>query len=162
MLRFLLALLLVTSPLAGCAQHDSAALFAASLPAADGRRLALADLRGQPLIINFWARWCAPCRAEIPELAAIARAHGARGLKVIGIALEENSPAMQAFIRAQAMDYLLLFAPAEGLGLMRALGNPRGGLPFTLALDRQGRIVMHKLGQVTRGDLEKAAAAALR
>jgi len=161
MRRFLLLCLLAFPALCARAQ-DSAPLFDAALRDIDNRRVAIADFRGQPLIVNFWARWCAPCRVEIPELAALAKTHGPQGLKVIGIGLEDNTPTVKDFIRAYDMDYLLLFAPVEGLSLMRALGNPRAGLPFTLAIDRQGRIVMHKLGQASRADLEAAAAAALK
>ncbi|MBS3936665.1 MAG: TlpA family protein disulfide reductase [Sulfuritalea sp.] len=161
MTRFLLCLLMGLVALAARAQ-DSAPLFAASLRDIDNRRIAIADFRGQPLLVNFWARWCAPCRVEIPELSAIARTHGPKGLKVIGIGLEDNSPTVKDFVKAYEMDYLLLFAPAEGIALMRALGNERAGLPFTLAVDRNGRVVLHKLGPAARADLETAAAAALR
>lgn len=161
MTRFLLGLLLVVVAFAARAQ-GSAPLFAASLSDIDSRPVALADFRGQPLIVNFWARWCGPCRMEIPELIAVSQAYRDKGLKVIGIGLENNSENVKDFIKAYEMNYTLLFAPVEGISLMRALGNGRAGLPFTLAIDRGGRVVMHKLGQVTRADLDKAAAAVLK
>lgn len=161
MTRFLLGLLLVVVAFVARAQ-DSAPLFAASLSDIDSRPVALADFRGQPLIVNFWARWCGPCRDEIPELIAVSQANQAKGLKVIGIGLENNSDNVKDFVKAYEMSYILLFAPVEGISLMRALGNGRAGLPFTLAIDRGGRVVMHKLGQVTRADLDKAAAAVLK
>lgn len=161
MSRFLFCLFVGIAAFAARAQ-DSAPLFAASLRDIDNRPVALADLRGQPLIVNFWARWCGPCREEIPELISLSRANQAKGLKVIGISLEDNSPNVRDFIKAYEMDYSLLFAPVEGISLMRALGNGRAGLPFTLAIDRGGRVVMHRLGQVSRADLEKAASAALK
>ncbi|MDO8958781.1 MAG: TlpA disulfide reductase family protein [Rhodocyclaceae bacterium] len=160
-MRFLLGALLVCCSLFARAQN-SAPLFAASLPDQSNQTVALADFRGKPLIVNFWARWCAPCRDEIPELRSVARNHRAKGLTVIGIGLEANLPNVQDFIKAYEMDYLLLFAPVEGISLMQALGNGRSGLPFTLAIDRNGRVVMHKLGKVNRADLEQAAAAALK
>jgi len=161
MTRALVVLLLALFAMNAQAQ-GSAPLFDASLRDIDNRRVALADFRGQPLIVTFWARWCASCRAEIPELNAVLQSHGPQGLRVIGIGLEDNSPTVKDFIKAYEMEYLLLFAPVEGLSLMRALGNGRAGLPFTLAVDRRGRVVMRKLGQATRADLEKAAAAALK
>jgi peroxiredoxin len=142
--------------------QDSAPLFAASLADQHNQMVALADFRGKPLIVNFWARWCVPCREEIPELRAVAKDHRARGLTVIGIGLEENTPAVQDFIKAYEMDYRLLFAQSQGIELMKAIGNSRAGLPFTLAIDRQGQIVMHKLGKVSRAELEAAAAAAFK
>lgn len=159
--RFLLCLMVALAAFAARAQ-DSAPLFAATLRDIDNRPVALADFRGQPLIVNFWARWCGPCREEIPELIALAKANRAKGLKVIGIGLENNSENVKDFVKAYEMDYSLLFAPVEGISLMRALGNGRAAVPFTLAVDRSGRVVMHKLGQASRADLEKAASTVLK
>lgn len=161
MMRFLLGVLFVCFSLFARAQ-DSAPLFAASLPDQNNKTIALTEFRGKPLIINFWARWCPPCRDEIPELRAVAQSYRAKGLTVIGIGLEDNLPNVQDFIKAYEMDYPLLFAQAQGIELMRALGNARAGLPFTLAIDREGRVVMHKLGKISRAELEAAAAAALK
>ncbi|MDP1733339.1 MAG: TlpA disulfide reductase family protein [Sulfuritalea sp.] len=160
-MRSLLGLLFVCFSLFARAQ-DSAPLFAASLPDQNNKTVALADFRGKPLIVNFWARWCPPCRDEIPELKAVAHSYRTKGLTVIGIGLEANLPNVKDFIKAYEMDYLLLFAPVEGTSLMQTLGNGRAGLPFTLAIDRAGRVVMHKLGKISRAELEAAAAAALK
>jgi thiol-disulfide isomerase/thioredoxin len=164
MIRFLLCLLVaVVTPFSLCARaQESAPLFAATLHDIDSRPVALADFRGQPLIVNFWARWCGPCREEIPELISLAKAHQAKGLKVIGIGLENNSENVKDFVKAYEMDYSLLFAPVDGISLMRALGNGRAAVPFTLAIDRNGRVVMHRLGQASRAELDKAAAAVLK
>ena len=161
MTRFLFALLLAVAAFASRAQ-DSTPLFAATLHDIDNRPVALADFRGQPLIVNFWARWCGPCREEIPELISLAQANRAKGLKVIGIGLENNSENVKDFVKAYEMDYTLLFAPVEGISLMRALGNGRAAVPFTLAIDRNGRVIMHRLGQASRAELDKAAAALLK
>jgi thiol-disulfide isomerase/thioredoxin len=142
--------------------NDSTPLFAATLHDIDSRPVALAEFWGQPLIVNFWARWCGPCREEIPELISLAKANQASGLKVIGIGLENNSENVKDFVKAYEMDYTLLFAPVDGISLMRALGNGRAAVPFTLAIDRTGRVVMHRLGQASRAELDKAAAAALK
>lgn len=141
--------------------QESAALFAASLHDQDNQSIALAGLRGQPLIVNFWSQWCVSCRAKIPDLSAIAQAYGAQGLQVVGIGLEGHSPDLQHFIQTNRMDYHLLFAPVEGNSLMRALGNGRAVIPFTIAIDRHGRVVMHKIGRASRAELEQAAVAAL-
>ena len=159
--RMLLLAVLVLLPSFSRAQ-GSAPLFAATLHDIDNRPVALADFHGQPLIVNFWARWCGPCRVEIPELIALAEANRAKGLRVIGIGLENNSENVKDFVKAYEMDYTLLFAPVEGISLMRALGNGRAAVPFTLAIDRSGRVVMHRLGQVSRAELDKAAAAVLK
>jgi len=160
-MRFLLAALLVCCSLLARAQ-DSAALFAASLPDLNNKTVALADFRGKPLIVNFWARWCVPCREEIPELRAVAQANRTKGLTVLGIGLEDNVPNVQDFIKAYEMDYPLLFAQAQGIELMKALGNSKAGLPFTVFIDRKGMIVGHKLGRISRSQLDAAATALLQ
>jgi peroxiredoxin len=137
-------------------------LFAISLPDRSGKPVALADYRGKPLIVNFWARWCLPCREEIPELRAIAQANRDKGLTVLGIGLEDNAPNVQDFIRAYEMDYPLLFAQSQGIELMKTLGNNKAGLPFTVFIDRKGMIVGHKLGRISRSQLDAAAAALLQ
>jgi peroxiredoxin len=92
----------------------------------------------------------------------VAQQHRANGLTVLGIGLEDNQPNVRDFIKAYEMDYPLLFAQAQGIELMKALGNQRAGLPFTLAIDREGRIVMRKLGKISRAELDAAATAALK
>ncbi|MEW6164752.1 MAG: TlpA disulfide reductase family protein [Pseudomonadota bacterium] len=161
MIRCIAGLLLACAALGAHAQ-DADALFAATLPGMAGRPVALAGYRGQPLIVNFWARWCGPCRDEIPELRAVAQARRADGLTVLGIGLEDDQPNVRDFIKAYEMDYPVLFGRAGGIELMKALGNARAGLPFTLALDRRGKVVLHKLGKVSRAELEAAATAALK
>lgn len=160
-MRWLAGALLVLCSLLARAQ-DSAPLFAASFPDLAQKTVALADYRGKPLIVNFWARWCAPCRDEIPELRAVWQANRAKGLTVVGIGLEDNQPSVHDFVKAYEMDYPVLLAKAQGIELMKALGNARAGLPFTLAVDRQGKVVMHKLGKASRADIEAAAVAALK
>jgi thiol-disulfide isomerase/thioredoxin len=161
MMRFLLGTLFICCSLFAHAQ-DSAALFAASLPDQNNQIVALAEFRGKPLIVNFWARWCVPCRDEIPELKAVAQQHRTKGLTVIGIGLEDNVPNVQDFIKAYEMDYPLLFAQSQGIELMRALGNNKAGLPFTVFIDRKGMIVGHKLGRISRSQLDAAAATLLQ
>jgi len=138
------------------------ALFQATLTGLDGRPVALAQWRGQPLIVNFWARWCAPCRKEIPELIRLRQEYRGRGLEVIGIALEYQAEPVRDFARAYAMTYPVVLAQERGQSLMRTLGNPKMVLPFTIALDRRGKVVWVQMGLMSRRELERAAAAALR
>ena len=112
------------SPFAHAQEPQPAGLFfSISLPDQSGKAVSLAEYKGKPLIVNFWARWCIPCREEIPELRAVARDNRAKGLTVLGIGLEDNVPNVQEFIKAYEMDYPLLFAQSQGIELMKALGN---------------------------------------
>ena len=157
-------LVAVLALLAAGAVHAASgnALFAATLSGTDDKPVALAGLRGKPLIVNFWARWCAPCRVEIPELVKTQEKYRKRGLLVVGIGLEDKAESVRDFMKAYEMDYTVLLARSGGIELMQALGNTRAGLPFTVAIDRRGEIVAIKLGAMNRAELDGAAEAALK
>lgn len=156
-----LLLLLVMSALsASAAERASAApLFALTLPAVDGQPVALASFKGKSLLVNFWARWCGPCRKEIPELAALHARYKGRGLVVIGIAVEDSDKRdqLREFGRAYEMNYnSLIGGTQESIELMQALGNSQAGLPFTVTIDRDGRIRSRELGAMDQSEMEAA------
>lgn len=154
-----LALLLATG-MANAANADP--LFAATLAGTDDKPVALESFRGKPMIVNFWARWCAPCRVEIPELIRIHDRHVKKGLLVIGIGLEDKAESVRDFMKAYEMNYRVLLARDKGVELMQALGNSKAGLPFTVVINRKGEIVASKLGAMTRAELEAAGVTALQ
>ena len=135
---------------------SSAALFAATLNDLDDKPVALERYKGKPLIVNFWARWCGPCRAEIPELIAIRNAHKGK-LEVLGIGIEDKVEPAREFAKAYEMDSPLFLAKEKGIPLMQALGNTKGGLPFTLLIDRNGNVLQKRLGVMKKADLDAAA-----
>ena len=162
-LRRLAALAFALAALAGPAAAGlpaSAPLFAATLSDLDDQPQAFAAYKGRPLVINFWARWCPPCRQEIPEFVKARVRHKGSGVEVLGIAIEAQAAAVRDFAKAYEMDYPLLLAKDNGIALMQALGNEQGGLPFTLAVDRRGVVVYQKLGAMTAADIDAAFAAA--
>jgi thiol-disulfide isomerase/thioredoxin len=140
---------------------SSAPLFAATLNDLDDKPVALERYKGKPLIVNFWARWCGPCRVEIPELIAIRKAHKGK-LEVLGIGIEDKADAAKEFAKAYEMDYPVFVAKEKGIPLMQALANTRGGLPFTIVIDAKGQVVQKKLGIMKKADLDAAAELALK
>lgn len=160
-MRFLLlALAILVAPLPAFAGNASAAPFySAAVVDADNKPVALDALRGKPLLVNFWARWCGPCRKEIPDLVEMDTKYRAKGLVVVGLAIEDadSREAVRDFARAYEVDYRILLAGVgKGVELMKALGNDKAGLPFTIAIDRNGKVVVKKLGAMSKAEMEAA------
>ncbi len=139
---------------AGLAALDAPtqAFWQASFTQPAGGVLEMASLRGQPLVLNFWATWCPPCVKEMPELDRFAKAFAARGGRVLGLAVD-NPTAVRQFLSKTPVGYAIALAGFEGTDLSRSLGNTAGALPFTAVFDRNGRVVHRKLGETTFEEL---------
>ena len=112
--------------------------------ALDGRVIRSQNLRGKVVVVNFWATWCSPCRAEIPDLSMLQRKYD-RHLQVIGIS-EDTIPVASVRRFAQALQVAYPMAMATP-PLHRVFGEIEG-LPMTVVIDRQGRIVERLVGQL--------------
>jgi thiol-disulfide isomerase/thioredoxin len=128
-------------------------LFASTFPDLSGKPRRLAEWQGRVLVVNFWATWCEPCREEIPLLMAARQKYAPQGVEIVGIAVD-NGVKVGQFSASLQIPYPVLLAEAEGLDLMRQLGNSAGGLPYTVVADRQGALVHRKLGALKDGDLD--------
>lgn len=114
-----------------------------------------ADWKGDVLVVNFWAPWCAPCRREIPTLVQLQEDYADSGLKVLGIAFDGLEPVVQ-FAEEYRINFPLFLA-GNGIAMYNAaLGNPSGSLPFTVILDRNLVIRYQHNGEVTREQLQTA------
>jgi peroxiredoxin len=125
---------------------------AIELPGLDGKVHALADWRGRPLLINFWATWCEPCRREVPLLRALKRQRAAEGLQIVGIAID-SPDAVRPFIGRLGIDYPVLLGEKEGLAAITAFGMDTV-LPFSVFADPRGRIVTLKVGELHRDEAD--------
>lgn len=124
------------------------------LPDPQGRPVRLADLvAGRPAIINLWASWCRPCIEEMPLLEAFDREQGANGIRVVGIALDDPA-AVREFLTRTGVTYPNLVDVAGPADAGVRLGNPRGVLPYSVLVDRDGRILEQWVGPVKRDDLD--------
>ena len=126
------------------------------LPQPAGGQLVIADLRGKPLLLNFWATWCPPCVKEMPLLDAFYQTHRARGWQVVGLAVDSPTP-VRAFLERVPVSFPIGLAGMEGSELSRALGNPTGALPFTVVLNTKGDVVVQKLGSIEADELARWA-----
>lgn len=124
---------------------DATALLALSLPDTAGTPQSLSQWRGKVMIVNFWATWCAPCREEMPEFVRAQREFGPKGLQFVGIAVDQPDKVAK-FVKEFDLNYPALIGGYEAIDVAKPLGNRLAGLPFTVVLDRQGRIVHTQLG----------------
>ena len=125
-----------------------------SLLATDGTPVRLSDLRGHPVLLNFWATWCQPCRKEFPELVRVAQTQADQGLIVVGIDVGEGRGSVVAFAQEFGATFpLLLDAASTVAHRYRVLG-----LPMSLFLDRDGVLRAQQLGPLTQEALNKKLA----
>ena len=121
-----------------------------ALPGPDGRVHHLGEWRGRPLLINFWATWCEPCRREIPLLESLRHERAAEGLEVVGIAVDE-ARAVRQYARERGIDYPVLVGEQGGLAAVSAFGMDTV-LPFSVFADRTGDVVALKVGEMHRDE----------
>jgi len=128
-----------------------------SLRTIDGRTLTVASLRGQVVVLNFWATWCPPCRKELPGLSALHKEIVGSGGQVIAISIDQDVRNVERFAKARGLAMPIAQDGPEGLARELDLGH----IPYTLVLDRQGTVAATASG----GDaaaLERIAATARR
>lgn len=120
----------------------------------DNRQTVFSDWKGNVLLVNFWAPWCAPCRREIPSLIKIQDEYQSKGVSILGIAFDGESQVRQ-FAEEYGITYPLFLASNRVAMYNAALGNPSGSLPFTVLLDRELQIIYRHNGEVTLDELRQ-------
>ncbi|MBI3317785.1 MAG: TlpA family protein disulfide reductase [Candidatus Omnitrophica bacterium] len=126
---------------AASAEFQAAPDFAA--PGLDGKPVKLSDFRGKVVILDFWATWCPPCRQEIPHFKALYSRYQARGLEVVGLALDQNgAAAVRPFVQAEGITYPVAIGNQK---ITADYGGIRG-IPTTFIIDRKGKIVRKFVG----------------
>ena len=128
------------------AETASDELWALDFETPGPNRLAMASLRGQPLVLNFWATWCPPCVREMPALDRFHREHRAKGWQVLGLAAD-NAEAVRKFLADTPVGFAIALTGFAGIDLSRRLGNASGGLPFTVLYGREGQVVQRHIGE---------------
>jgi thiol-disulfide isomerase/thioredoxin len=129
------------------------AIMAIQLADLKGELQPLSQWRGKVLVVNFWATWCTPCREEIPMFVRMQKKYRAQGLQFIGIAIDQPAQ-VRAFSHEFSINYPLLIGGMEAVALSRQAGNRIGALPFTLVMDRRGKLAATQLGELTEAKLD--------
>lgn len=135
------------APQTSATSHSEIELHSIPLTDLDGVETRLEDWRGEILVVNFWAPWCAPCRREIPALIEARRTYAARGVRILGIAFD-NLEQVRRFAADYGIDYPLFLAGNRSAMYNAAFDNPSGALPYTALLDRDLRIVYQHNGEL--------------
>lgn len=141
------------------AKGDS--FFAASFKQFSPAVVALRPLQGKPVVAYFWASGCMECRDEARALQAVQDQYRDRGLVVVGLGVDQ-SDRIERFARDNAITFAVFVGGQAAIDLSKKMGNLREGMPFVVAIDRQGRAAVSHLGKFGPQTAPDMAAAALR
>lgn len=163
-LRGFFAALLLTAAFASpaFAAPGSAPFFETGLLDLDGKPTTLASYRGKPLVVNFWARLCYPCRTEIPELVEVQKQHEKQELAIVAVAVEDQPESIRDFAKAYGFDLPIVLGRDAAIALMQGNGNQIAGIPYTVAIDRNGAVVYTKAGALKSEDIQTMLEKVLR
>ncbi len=124
-----------------------------SLQSLDGKTVRLSDFRGKPVVLNFWATWCGPCKIEMPWFVDLQRQYGPAGLQFLGVAMDDASTKdIAEFAESMKVNYPILIGK-------ESVGDAYGGvqfLPETFYIDREGKVVDKAFGLKGRAEIEDA------
>jgi Peroxiredoxin len=116
----------------------------------NGAAVRLADYKGKVVLLNFWATWCGPCQAEIPELIKTYESYKDKGVVVLGVSIDDSAETLRAYAAQKKMNYPVLLMQDD---LEEAYG-PLMGVPITFFIGRDGIISRKHFGPVTKEQVE--------
>jgi thiol-disulfide isomerase/thioredoxin len=145
-------ILLAVSLIAASQWAQAADFMSATLPDLAGKPQAMKQWQGKPLVVNYWATWCGPCRQEMPELVELQKKYQGK-IQFIGIAIDEVKP-VTVFVKQYKVNFPTLIGGNSAMDMMRAQGNVQGGLPFTVIYDAKGKQVFKELGRIHKDKLD--------
>jgi peroxiredoxin len=127
----------------------------------DGGTLRLSDLQGSPVLVNFWASWCAPCRSEMPELVEAYARYQDSGLVVVGVDLQETDDQVNEFAAEFGVDFPLVVDRDSEVANAWRIGGPFEGLPSSYFIDSQGVVQERSFGPLDEEMIDERVAAIL-
>jgi thiol-disulfide isomerase/thioredoxin len=125
----------------------------------NGKKVALSEFKGKVIILDFWATWCVPCKAEIPGFIQLQKKYGDQGLQIIGVSVDDAAGTAKKYSDEMKMNYPILLA--EGKEDILKAYDPIPSIPVSVVIDRQGRIAARHLGVAPMAVFEKEISALL-
>ncbi|MEE9444913.1 MAG: TlpA disulfide reductase family protein [Cocleimonas sp.] len=126
-----------------------------SLPSVtDDKQIKLSDYKGKLVLLNFWASWCPPCRAEIPGFINIQKEYKDKGFTIIGLAIEDKQASLK-YAKDIGINYPIAYGIEKVHDVAGEYGNPDGGLPYTVLIDQKQKILSVYSGFLSEDKLKK-------
>ncbi len=119
-----------------------------SLPDLDGKLQSIDNWNGKVIMVNFWASWCPPCRREIPAFIRLYKNYRKQGFVILGVAIDDTQ-SVRDFVDPTGINYPVLLGEEGGIEISSAYGNQLGALPFTVIINREGRIIRTHPGELS-------------
>ena len=126
---------------------SAGALYTTTFPDLTGKSRSLGEWQGKVIVLNLWATWCGPCREEIPIMVKLQQQYRDQGLIFVGLAFDDKTP-VEKYAAEMGINYPILLGDMNMREFSRRLGNAKGGLPYTVIIDRAGKIIKTRLGGV--------------
>lgn len=138
----------------GAVVSENLKLPAQTLHGLDGKTHYLREWTNKPVLLNFWATWCTPCRKEMPDLARWQTEFSDQNLQIVGIAIDDAESVKQ-FLQTVPVNYPILLAPDTGTQLSFNLGNQMGVLPFSVFVNPDGTVTTTHIGVLHKDMLKQ-------
>jgi cytochrome c biogenesis protein CcmG, thiol:disulfide interchange protein DsbE len=151
--RFAMVLALLSLNAGVCNAVARPANLSFSFKDVNGRKVALSDFKGKVILLDFWATWCVPCKAEIPGFVGLQAKYGAKGLQIVGLSVDDPVSKLKPYVAEMKMNYPVL----QGLGHDDVLDAyaPIPSIPTSILIGRDGRICTKHTGIVSMDAFEK-------
>lgn len=129
-------------------------LYTAALTDMDGKPVDLSKLKGQRVLVNFWATWCKPCVQEMPELSNLQTDASRKNIQIVGIGID-SAENIKEFSAKYHIAYPVYVGGMTGSELLRKYGDTAGGLPFTVLISADGQVEKTYLARLKMDELRK-------